>query len=417
MRLFLAMVVVTLVATAGFALAIHEFVEVLEEEMVHRTMAREMDDVVLDYQNHVPVADTSRGSSRVFVTSDSQPISDLPVPLQAFARSSKKRTELRLHGTRYSVARRQIGASSIFLLFDINPVEKLEARLVTVGWVTLLGVLLVAVLVSIGAAYLILRPVRRLARRLADIVPQHGTPSIASDYRDRDMQEIAASFDDLIARFRDFVERERAFTADAGHELRTPLAVALSTHELMLTLDELAPRARERALRSQAACQRMSRTVTALLFIARDEQSVPWRANPHELARDLNSEYAGLLETHGNRLSLDIVDADLAAPPDALHALLHNLVGHAASHTEYGEIQLRIDTQHICIRYGSEGHLPTRLDDAFKRDYQPEHGGRFGLGLYLVGRLCERLAWPVHGETDAQGCASIHIACKPAEAD
>lgn len=411
MRLFLGMLVVTLVATAGFALAIHMFVETLEEEMVMQTMNREMDGLVIDYQHRVPITGPRGQSGAVFVSHDAASRAALPKPLERFSTQAHHHLKIHMHDKVYYAAKRSIPGATIYLIVDVDPIARLEQRLAMIGWLTLAAVLFVALLISVGCAYLILRPVRHLARRLSEVVPRQTTPPIANDYHDRDMREIATSFDDLIQRFQRFVERERAFTADAGHELRTPLSVALSTHELLLTVDELPAGARQRALRSQSACQRMNRTVTALLFLARDETPEQWHSVPNAFVSELQEEYASLLATHSNSLTIEAAEVTLAAPPEALNALLHNLLGHAASHTEHGEIRLAIDATSICIRYGSQARLPRNLDEAFNREYQPEHGGRFGLGLYLVGRLCERLGWPVRGQTDDHGVASIHIDC------
>lgn len=414
MRLFLGMLVVTLAATGGFALAINAFIETLEKEMLMQTMNREMDGLVIDYRSGVSIAGPRGPSGAVFVTDDAATRAALPTPLARFSTQAHHHLKIRLNNKEYYAARRAIPGATIYLIVDVDPIARLEKRLARIGWTTLVSVLIVALLISLGCAYLILRPVRNLARRLSEIVPQRSAAPIADDYHDRDMQEIAASFDALVQRFRLFVGRERAFTADAGHELRTPLSVALSAHELLLTMDELPARARQRALRSYTACQRMNRTVTALLFLARDETPERWHCSPQALVRALEHEYQSLLDTHDNRLLLNVADVTLAAPPEAMNALLHNLVGHATSHTEHGNITLTIDAASICICYGSLGQLPTHLDDVFEREYQPEHGGRFGLGLYLVGRLCDRLGWRVRGHTADDGSASIHIECDAA---
>lgn len=408
----MGMLLVTLTATAGFALAMHLFVETLEQAMLSQTMNREMDGLVIDYQQGVAITGPRGQSGAVFVTHDQASREALPKPLQRFSTQAHHHTKIHLGDRQYYAARRTVAGAQIYLMVDIDPIARLEQRLAMIGWATLVAVLILALLISLGCAYLILRPVRNLAQRLSEIVPQQAIAPIANDYHDRDMQEIAASFDGLIQRFQRFVERERAFTADAGHELRTPLSVALSAHELLLTMDELPAGAHKRATRSYTACQRMDRTVTALLFLARDETPEHWHCSPQDLTRPLQDEYQSLLDTHGDRLLLDIADITLAAPPEAMNALLHHLVGHATSHTEHGDITLTIDAVSICIHYGSLGQLPTHLEDAFAREYQPEHGGRFGLGLYLVGRLCERLGWPVRGHTASDGCASIHIDCR-----
>ena len=415
-RIFFSMLMVLLTAMIGFVIAMNSFIDVLDKELLGQTTTREIDGLARDYQalgnRAQSLAGPRGGSGQVYVVNDAASQLALPKPLSRLG-PSRHHLTIELDGREHYAAWKSVDGGAIYLVVDVEPVEKLEARLIMIGVVTLLVVLLVTLVISLRCTSVILRPVKALAKRLAEVEPTRKGLAIADDYVDPDMVEIAASFDNLVERFQRFVERERAFTADAGHELRTPLSVALSTHELLLTMNDLAPKARQRALRSNAACQRMNRTVTALLFLARDEITTRVDSQPHALARELADEYTSLLETHHNTLTLDIADVTLAAPPEALNALLHNLVGHAASHSEHADIRLAVTAKAIRLDYGSLGRLPTNLDDVFQRQYQPERGGRFGLGLYLVGRLCARLGWSVWGETATDGCAAIRIDCTP----
>jgi signal transduction histidine kinase len=410
MRLFLGMLTVTLCATAGFALAVNEFVTVLEQELLLQTMSRELDGLVSDYRQGVDITGSRGKTGVVFVQGDDEPKTVLP-PVLSRLSQGQQHLKVRVGGKEYYAAMRRIPGAAIYLLVDVDPIDALEKRLAVIGWSTLTLTVLVALLISLACSFLILRPVRNLARRLSYIEPQTAQTPIAEDYHDSDMHEIAASFDGLVERFQRFVDRERAFTADAGHELRTPLSVALSTHELLLAADDLPPRVRERLLRSNAACHRMSRTITALLFLARDNRPGQSGCNARDIVRDLQPYYQRILDIRDSTLVLYVSDITVAAPPEALNTLLHNLVEHAISHTRNGVIELHIDARTICISYGDGHHLPSDLDDVFDREYQPESGGEFGLGLYLVGRICARLGWPVCGRTSVNGKPSIHIAC------
>jgi signal transduction histidine kinase len=76
-------------------------------------------------------------------------------------------------------------------------------------------------------------------------------------------------------RMRAFIERERAFSADVSHELRTALAVILSAGEVLLDDESLTPRQKKARIgRSDRAAHDMAELGTALLLMAREEHSL-----------------------------------------------------------------------------------------------------------------------------------------------
>jgi ABC-type amino acid transport system permease subunit len=56
MRLSLALISITFIACIGFALAIHEFVETMEDELLNQTLKRELASLVIDFRHGMPIA-------------------------------------------------------------------------------------------------------------------------------------------------------------------------------------------------------------------------------------------------------------------------------------------------------------------------------------------------------------------------
>ena len=280
---------------------------------------------------------------------------------------------------------------------NVEAVENLELRLAAIGWLMLAGVVLFAIVLSLGFSYLILRPVRAIADRLAHYHPGQPDVPIAHEYRDRDMRLIAASFDALIARFHAFIEREQAFTEDAGHELRTPLAVALSANELVLADPGISTRTRERAQRTHAAGTRMARLVSALLFLARGngDGAELGGCDIAQVLEEVLSYYANPINEKSIDLQVDSTPTPVAAPAGIIDCILHNLIENAVEHSAGGQITVAVNPSRIEIGDTGPGIDATALEHIFERRYRSASSRGLGIGLYLVDRICRRLGWRI----------------------
>ena len=94
---------------------------------------------------------------------------------------------------------------------------------------------------------------------------------LADEFAEGEIGELARVFDRHQLRMRAFIERERAFNADMSHELRTSLAVILSTTEILLEDPALSAKQRDRVARIDRAARDMAELGTALLLMAREE--------------------------------------------------------------------------------------------------------------------------------------------------
>lgn len=264
-----------------------------------------------------------------------------------------------------------------------------EANLRTGGmWLVMLGLALVA----IGVTWLL---ARRMAARLAQ--PLEELSAAAKVLGDGDftvrtnrsgvpeIDSVGASLDSTAKRIGDTVDRERAFSANASHQLRTPLAGLRLQLEAALE----SPNDPRPAIRSGiAAADRLERTVDDLLTLARGTGSPAQTVDLDALLTDLRTAWDGQLAAQGRTLRISTNGApDPLAAEAGVRQILNVLMDNAFSHGE-GVVQVtaRDAGDALAIDVSDEGAGVEAGRDVFIR--RPEATGH-GIGLALARSLAE----------------------------
>ncbi len=265
-----------------------------------------------------------------------------------------------------------------------------------IPWLLMLPILLLAMGWAVREA---LAPMRTLATELRQRGADELQP-IAVDSAPVELQPMLQAMNGLFERITTTLARERRFTADAAHELRTPLAVLSAQWDRLHGAS--AAHEREQAMEAlRTGIERMGRLVDQLLRLSRLEaarglpQTAPldWPA----LARQAMSEVLPLAERR--RIQLDCVWASSAQTAPAwlgdahlMTVLLRNLLDNAARYAPQGStVTLRFGTDQLSVENTGPA-LPAealaRLGERFHRpEGQPESGS--GLGVSIVRRIAE----------------------------
>src|SRR5262249_42074682 len=151
-----------------------------------------------------------------------------------------------------------------------------------------------------------------------------------------EVQRLAETLNDMLARLETAFEHERRFVADASHELRTPLALLKTELELALRH----PRSRaelEEALRSAAEeTDRLSALAADLLLIARSDQGgLPVNPEPltsGEVLAIVAERFSGRAAELGRRIEVEDGDLAFVADPKRIEQAVGNLVDNALVH-------------------------------------------------------------------------------------
>ena len=259
-----------------------------------------------------------------------------------------------------------------------------------------LPALALAVWLGVGAG---LRPLRDLRSQLARRSAADLSPLDAAN-APHEIEPLVGELNRLFARIGEAMARERRLTADAAHELRTPLAV-LSTHaQVARGADEAA--ARNEALDALiAGAARAARLVDQMLTLARlesGEAAEPARlVSLREVARDAVADLA----PEALRKSIDVALEDgpaceVRAHPGLLGVLLRNLLDNAVRYTPAGgQVSVAVERAASGARLSVSDNGPgvpgAELGRLGERFHRLPAGGEpgSGLGLSIVLRIAE----------------------------
>ena len=240
---------------------------------------------------------------------------------------------------------------------------------------------------------LALRPWRRVAAEIASRGPQDLRPL---EFRPPH-QELAAmsdNIDALMQRVSDSAARERAFIADAAHELRTPLA-AMRINVEALQRQAADPRQQELLDGILRSSSRASRLVGQLLMLMRSDVPEAQAAQPlalDALLQDRMAEISGIALAAGVELELKAEQAvQVLGRRDGLVSLIDNLVENAIKYSPQGAtVSVCLETEGAQLLLSVRDHgrgippgLRERVFDRFYRDPDQTESGS-GLGLAIV---------------------------------
>ena len=284
-----------------------------------------------------------------------------------------------------------------------QPFEVRERIAASAALRSLTPLLIFAPLVALAIWWLVgqsLRPVERIASELRRRDAQRLDP-VPAEQLPTEVEPMVRSLNGLLERLRRAFAAQRAFVADAAHELRTPIAA------LKLQAG-LVARARDDAARSaalgelNAGIDRSAHLIDQLLTLARSEPGALASAGVDvDLARVAGDAVAGMLplaQARGSRIGFTATrPAAIRGDEKALHSLVGNLIDNALRHTPDGsriEVEVAAESDAVRLSVDDDGPgIPVeereRVFDRFYGRNAGEAAGS-GLGLAIAKTVVER---------------------------
>src|SRR5436190_2046561 len=283
---------------------------------------------------------------------------------------------------------------------DRSSDEQVERNFALLFITVLAGGVVASALIAIIVTRRGLQPLRQLTQSFGRIGPDHLKEHIGSGEWPRELQPLTIAFDQMLKRLDDSFTRLSQFSADLAHELRTPVANMLGEAQVALTRDRAAPEYREIIESTVAECERLSRIVDNLLFVARvDAEREPIeqkRFDARAAAEKIAIFYQTIADDHHVTISCT-GEGEIYADPDLFERALGNLLDNALRFTpENGSIQISLSEHdadfEVAVNDNGCGiaseHLP-RVFDRFYRAESSRGSDGAGLGLALVKSIAE----------------------------
>jgi signal transduction histidine kinase len=265
-----------------------------------------------------------------------------------------------------------------------------------------------------------LRPLHAAAQVVGTIDERNLDRRIDQGNLPPELLPVATRVNEMLARLEDSLRRRKQFTADASHELRTPVAALVTAIEVALRRDRDPSQYRQALQTCLADAHLLQRLVEALLVQVKSE----WMVSQHSietielaaLVQQCVAALAPLAEQGAIRIDTDVSeDLRLRSQPDRLRSILMNLVGNAIEHNRTGgsvRISAEADDGMLRLAVSDTGpgiareHLGHLFEPFYRADAAHAASGHLGLGLYLVrthakslGGSCDVSSQPGAGAT------------------
>ena len=290
-----------------------------------------------------------------------------------------------------------------------TPLASTEAtlhRLRTLFLWTIPAVLLLASLGGYWISRRALAPVDEITLAARSIGIQNLSQRLSVPATGDELQRLSETWNDMLARLESAVKRLSQFTADASHELRTPVALIRTTAELTLRRERSPDTYREALRQVVLESERTSRLVEDLLLLARADAGLPAlsleRLELTPLVRDVCQQGQVLAEARQLQISTEAPEDPVyvEANDPALRRLLLLLLDNAVKYTPAGgRITVSVGSDSagatVAVRDTGIGIADSALPHVFERFYRADESrnrdaGGTGLGLAIAKWIAER---------------------------
>lgn len=268
-------------------------------------------------------------------------------------------------------------------------------------WLTLVALTPLFLLLSLGGGWLLsrraLRPVDEVTEAARTVSLQNLAMRLPVPGHRDELQRLSLAWNEMLGRLEDSTRRLTQFTADASHELRTPVAVVRAAAEIALRHDRSVEEHREVLRKILGQSEEMTATIENLMELARADAGqarfVFAPVDVGQVLEEVRTQVGPLVVARGLEFSMrmSVGNMTVAGDRSALRRLLLILMDNAMKFTPQGRIDVAVlsgegevvlEVADTGIGIASED-LPRIFDRFYQADRARARGGS-GLGLSLA---------------------------------
>ncbi|MDX6609457.1 MAG: hypothetical protein QOF85_1382 [Solirubrobacterales bacterium] len=280
--------------------------------------------------------------------------------------------------------------------------------------------LLLASLAAYGVAAAALKPVEAMRSRAAEISAAEPDHRLPVPQTHDEVARLGKTLNEMLERLGEALEHERAFVADASHELRTPLAILRTELELALAAGR-SPEELRAALASAAEeTDRLSQLSEDLLTIAQTERGeLPLRLTRlglQDALEGVGRRFSRRAEEGGREIDVSapsslVLEADRLRLDQAVGSMVDNALRYG---TGTIELEARADDGLVEIHVQDQGagfpaEFLSRAFERFSRASASDRDGGSGLGLAIVQTVARAHGGEAHVANRTGGGADVWL--------
>ena len=336
-----------------------------------------------------------------------------PIPPR-FAAVKQGFSEFKDKGNWVFAYRETINGIDYLVVMDESLVEAYETSLLYCVCAGFLLSLWASALVGVFLSKRIISPIQQLSGEVlaqqVDLLSVELPKPLAQHYAADEVGQLARSFDATFLQLNQALLRERFFTSDVSHELRTALMVVSSSSEILLGKFSAGSKEYAHALKIHRSSMVMQNIVQTFLILARakqNESDMSPKITLRQAALNQLAQWDEMFRTKG--LVLELAEEEYQASMQAgindastynasfLETVISNLLRNALMYAESGTVRMIIDKDQVSIEDTGPGiseETQSKIFEPFFRGVN-DTGEGIGLGLSMVQRICRHQGWDI----------------------
>lgn len=280
----------------------------------------------------------------------------------------------------------------------VGSINQYNKPLQRIALYVLMGLIALTIVIDLVFTRILIRPLGKIIKsKLINRKFPFKDQSVPVKTSTQDFKYLDESLISLMDQINIDFEKEREFTANASHELMTPISILQNKMENLLADDQITEEVAMRIVGMMKTLDRLKKISSSLLFISRieNDQFVKLASvKPVNLLEDIKEEISHRLEDKDLILTIDVTDKVTLknVNHDLLFQLFYNLINNAIKYNvEQGSVAI-IDAFNkngdymVIIKDTGIGIAPEDIDfifDRFRKANLSENVG-YGLGLSIV---------------------------------
>lgn len=248
-----------------------------------------------------------------------------------------------------------------------------------------------------------IRPIEAISATAVKISAGDLSQRINVAEAESELGRLAAVLNSTFARLETAFAQQQQFTADAAHELRTPVSVILTQTQTALQRERAATEYRETVEACQRSAQRMRRLIESLLELARldagQETMKQLRFNLTGTVNDCVEQLKAIADQRSIKVLAELVPVEITGDAERLARVITNLLVNAIQYNQPGgEVRIKLEAQPglavLTVSDTGPGISTEDLPHVFERFYRGDKSrtvsnGNAGLGLAISKAIVE----------------------------